>query len=220
MCTVMANLHFVSYEMSLVTLSLLFLSRVLTMATFGNSKAIKNKVLLVCVGCWFVLVLIASIYAYFIQIGSLKLKNNMCILFSMSHGQALHLFDYIFYVIFLICNTVLAAILLFSGLGIYKKVKMSDKCISKMSGSQHASRSRRTMSNLKIRLGLLLSLNLISMVPVNVIMILTLAGLGVDDTWQQWVVVLVVPICSVTNPLVYNLVAINMFWEKKKRLKS
>ena len=217
MCVVLAILHFVSYEMSLVTISLLFLARMLSLGIIGKIRIMQKKIVLACVGFWLIVVLLSCVYAYFVLTSSLTLKNNMCIVFSVSQSQTLLSYDYVSYAIFLICNTMLVCIMLISGVGIYNKVKLSSESISKMSGTKRAESNRTKITTLKIRLWLLFCLNLICVVPVLVITILSLCGISVDNMWQQWIIVLVVPITATANPLVYNIVTIKNIWEKRSR---
>ena len=216
-CLVLAIFHFVSYEMSLVTICLLFLIRMLSLGTVGKIRSMQKKVVVVCVCFWLLVVLLSCSYAYFVHYNSIALKNNMCIMFSVSQSQTLLSYDYVSYTIFLISNTMFICVLLVSGVGIYNKVNLSSESISKMSGSKRAEPNRAKITNLKIRLGVLFCLNVICVVPVLVITVCSLSGTSVDDTWQQWIIVLVVPITATTNPLVYNIVAIKNIWAKRGR---
>ena len=113
----------------------------------------------------------------------------------------------------------LLLVMMISMLSIYHVVKKSYDAIGKVGNRHYNSHNSRDnhnsrLINIAMRLLLLLMCNLLTWVPFMIVSVLLLGGSSVHENVQQWVVVLGLPLCASTDPILYNLAALKTYLSK------
>ena len=85
--------------------------------------------------------------------------------------------------------------------------------VIKIGGQQVKSQKMRLhgLIHIGFRLLLLLSCNVLTWIPILTVSICLLMGIPVHEVILQWMVVLCLPICSITDPILYNLPSIKSY---------
>ena len=124
-CIVFGLINFTSCEMSLMILSILSLARVISVDKVGGMAAIKAKVRIVCFSAWGFILTVGGIYSVYVFIQGMKIRNNMCILFGISHQRYITKFEQVFQIFFIIWNAILLLIMVVCMLCIFQIVVKS-----------------------------------------------------------------------------------------------
>ena len=138
----------------------------------------------------------------------------MCILLGISHLGNITLLEQIFQGLFVGINMMLLLALMISMIGIFRIVLRSHRRVIQTSGQQVKSQDVR-MIHIGLKLLLLLACNYLTWLPFLIISILLLCGVPVHEDVLQWVIVLAVPICASTDPILYNLFSLKQQMKKK-----
>ena len=101
-----------------------------------------------------------------------------------------------------------------SMIGIFCIVFKSYHSVIKLSG-QSAKSQRGRLISIGLKLLLLISCNILTWLPFLTISLLLLTGVSVHENVFQWVVVLGLPICASTDPILYTLASLKSQIKKK-----
>ena len=71
-----------------------------------------------------------------------------------------------------------------------------------------------------LKLALLLFCNILTWLPFMLVSILLQAGENVHENAQQWVIVLGLPLCASTDPILYNLANLKTYLHRAKQSKA
>ena len=86
-------------------------------------------------------------------------------------------------------------------------------------GGQQVKSQKMRLIHIGFSLLLLLSCNVLTWIPILTVSICLLMGVPVHEVILQWVLVLCLPICSVTDPILYNLPSIKAYVHKRRTRK-
>ena len=206
-CITVGLVNFVSSEMSLLILSTLSFFRMISIEKFGGMMHMKSQVKITCACAWVAIVTVGISYTGYLFLQSLEIRNNMCILFGVSHQRNITPLEYIFQVLFICLNLIFLFVIVISMALIFHRVIKSQQLVAQSRGRHEKSQNVRLIRT-GIRLLLLLICNVLTWIPFLTVSIVSFCGLNVHDYILQWVVVLGVPICAGTDPILYNLVSL------------
>ena len=204
-CVLIGLLNFVSSEVSLVILSLLSFIRMISIEKVGGMASMKSKIHAACICAWSAIVMIGITYAVLVCIHNIGLRNNMCILLGLSHQRFIMGFERVFQVFFICLNVLLLTVLSISMFCIARLVIKSHKSIRKVSGQQSSKSQEVRLRRVCLKLSLLVVCNVFTWLPFLTVSILLLCGVGVHENILQWVIVLGIPLCASTDPILYNM---------------
>ena len=224
-CMIFGLINFISCEMSLLIVSLLSLMRLLGIKKVGGMTAMKSKIRIVCFTSWAVISLTGTACVMLVFTQNVKIRNNMCILLGMSNHRYITPFEQIFQIFIICSNLVLLIIMIICMFCLFNIVKKSSNAIAKFDTRHEQSQNpglihNRRLSNIALRLLLLLVCNILTWLPFMFVSALLLGGENVHDNIQQWVVVLGLPLCASTDPILYNLAAIKSYICKAKKVRK
>ena len=92
----------------------------------------------------------------------------------------------------------------------------SYRSVRETGGEQIKSRKIR-LAHIGFKLLLLLSCNVLTWIPILIVSTCLLVGIRVHEVVLQWVVVLGLPFCSITDPLLYNLPSMKAYITKSRK---
>ena len=206
-CISIGLINFVSSEVALLILSILSFTRMISIGTFGGMAFMKSKVRIACAITWSVILVSGICYTVYIFTQNMGVHNNMCIfLLGISNRRDVTLLEYIFQTVFVSCNMVCLLAIVSSMFCIFHDVIKSYHSLLQLSLKHSKSRDFRLI-RIGLRLLLLLVCNVLTWVPFLTFAIMMLCGIMVDENALQWVVLLGIPICSCTDPILYTLVS-------------
>jgi len=204
----MSVLSAVSSEMSLVTLNMMSTIRYYTFSHIGSHVSIL-KVVLVTVSCWIFATVVCILpvlnLPYFGR--ELFLKTGSCLIQNFLPGLYPG-WEYVM-MVFLIVNCLGLLGLVFLSVAIGTLVANVQKKVG--SGSKHSQRS-----NTNVILAILVVTNLMCWLPLQIMMIFSLSGVTISPELSNWMAVFVLPLNSMTNPLLYTVRTMKIFTRKKE----
>ena len=212
-CLLFGLLNFISSEVSLITLSLLSFARATSIDKVGGMSLMKSKIRIACICIWLLIVVIGIFYVVFTFTNNTGLRNNMCIFFGVSQRRVITNFERIFQITFICLNFMLLNVLSISMFGIMYIVAKSSHAISEVSGKKSEKLQQARLHRTCFKLSLLLVCNVFTWLPFLVVSVLLLSGIDVHEYVLQWVIVLGIPLCATTDPILYNLARLKSFFE-------
>ena len=212
-CIIIALVNFVSSETSLLILSILSFFRMLSISKIGGMLVFKSEVKVTCACAWIAIVITGVAYAAYLFTHNMEVRNNMCILTGVSHQRYITSLEYIFQIAFIGVSLIFLIVIIVSMACIFHTVIKSSKLVAKSSGHHAKSHSLR-LFHTGLRLLILLVCNVFTWLPFLTVSIMLLCGVSVHESVLQWVVVLSIPICACTDPVLYNLVSLKVHLKK------
>ena len=214
-CTVFGFISFVSSEASLLTLCILAYARMCNINRFGGMLLIKGKIRAACVLTWVVIVTSGVACVVCFKTQAMGLRNNMCILLGISstHQRYVTKWEHALQIVLIGATMLLLFAMTVSMANIFHITVKSYYSIIKMGGQQAKSRKMRLIHT-GFKLLLLLSCNVLTWIPILTVSTFLLVGISVHEAILQWVIVLCLPICAITDPILYNLPSIKPYIEK------
>ena len=211
-CIMLGLISFVSSEASLLTLCILAYARMFSINKFGGMLLLKAKIRAACVVAWVVIVTTGIACVVCFKTQGLGLRNNMCILFGISPSYQRYISDleHVLHIILIVATMLVLIVTIVSMANMFSISVKSYRSVINIGGQHNKSRKMRLI-HIGFRLLLLASCNVLTWIPVLTVSTFLLVGLHVPDIILQWVVVLGLPICSITNPILYNLPAIKAY---------
>ena len=172
------------------------------MKTFGGLSLVKTKMFIACVFAWVITVGFVSSYMVYLYMQRLRLRNNMCIILGISHKRNVSWLEYIVQVAVVTFNASCVLVLTTCTLGLYFLTVHSTRNVPQLSKrSYHDAKNQKLL----IRILLLVLCNIICWIPILLICILLLFDIAIHENIINWMVVLIIPISSTTNPFLYNI---------------
>ena len=211
-CTMLGLISFASSKVSLLTLCILAYARMISINKLGGMLLIKAKIRVACVASWMVIVVCGVAYVVCLKILGMGLRNNMCILFgiSQSHQRYVTKFEYVLQIVLIVATMLPLFVTIVSMASIFYISLKSYRSFINIGGQQVKSRKMQLIHT-GFRLLLLLSCNVLTWIPILTVSTFLLMGIPVHEVILQWVFVLGLPICSITDPVLYNLPSIKAY---------
>ena len=103
----------------------------------------------------------------------------------------------------------------FSILAIVHAIRKSNVAIRKASGQHNVKLHEIRFRSACLKLSLLLVCNVFTWLPFLIVSILLLSGISVHDRVVQWVIVLGIPLCSSSDPILYNIATLQSYTKKR-----
>ena len=214
-CGVFGLVNFISSEVSLLMLNILAFARMISIEKVGGMALLKSRVKIACFSAWAVIVATGIAYVVsLLLLQNMGARNNLCILLGISHLGNITLLEQVFQGVFISINMMLLLAMMTSMICIFQIVHRSYRRIIKASGQRVKAQEAR-MIHTGLKLLLLLACNYLTWLPFLLISILLLCGIPVGEVVLQWVIVLAVPICASTDPILYNLSSLRAQMKKK-----
>ena len=214
-CIVFGLVNFMSSEVSLLVLSLMSFVRVISIDKVGGMSFMESKIWKACVCIWFAVMTIGILYSAYVFTSNIGLRNNMCLFFGVSHQRFITQIERAFQSIFLGFNMFLLATLSFSIFGIARAIAKSNTAIRKVSGQQNVKLQEKRFHRACFKLSLLLVCSVFTWLPFLIVSVLLLSGISVHDSVLQWVIVLGIPLCSSSDPILYNMATFKSYIQEK-----
>ena len=216
-CLLLGLLNFISSEVSLIILSLLAFARVICIDKVGGMSIIKSKIRIACICVWLLILVIGIFYVAYVFASNIGLKNNMCIFFGMSQRKFITTSEHVFQITFICLNFMLLNVLSISMFGIMRIVAKSGHAIREVSGKKNEKFQQARLRRAFFKLSLLLVCNVFTWLPFLIVSVLLLSGIVVHENVLQWVIVLGIPLCATTDPILYNMARLKSFLEKNNK---
>ena len=146
----------------------------------------------------------------------------MFILLGISDQRYITYFEKIFQIFVMGCNTIFLIVMMTGILCIYCVAKKSYNSLIKFGSEHDISNNIRMIHNARLlnialRLILLVACNVLTWLPFMIVFVLLLGGQNVHENVQQWVVVLGLPLCASTDPILYNLATLKTSLHRAKQ---
>ena len=206
-CIIIGLINYISSEMSLLILSILSFYRMISISKVGGMEFMKSQVKITCVLAWSAIVISGVSYTVYLFNQNMGVRNSMCILLGISDQGFKSTLEYIFQVIFVSMNMIFLAVIIVSMASLFHKVIKSYQLVVRTSG-KHAKYQNIRLIHTGLRMLLLLVCNVFTWIPFLAVSIMLLCGLPVHENVLQWVVVIGIPICACTDPILYNLASL------------
>ena len=214
-CVLLGLINFMSSEVSLLVLSFISFARVISIDKVGGMSLMKSKIYIACTCIWFVVMMIGIFYSAYVFTNGMGLRNNMCIFFGLSHQRFITQTERTFHIAFLGFNVLLLIMLSFSVFGIAHVVAKSNLSIKKAGGQLNVKAHERRFHRACFKLSLVLVCNVFTWLPFLIVSILLLSGASVHDSVLQRVIVLGIPLCSSSDPILYNMATLKSYIDRK-----
>ena len=213
-CTVFGLLNFISSELSLLILNILAFARMISIEKVGGMYFLKSQIRAACVCVWSVIPASGIAYVVYLSTNNIKIRNNMCILFGISHIG--HMFDWesIIQIVCISVNMLLILAMIVSMSCMFYIILKSYCSVKRTSGRRLRSQELRLI-HIGFKLLLLLACNVLTWLPFLTVSVLLLREIPAHENVLQWVVVLCIPICASTDPILYNLAHLKSQMKKK-----
>ena len=212
-CMLFGLINFISSEVSLVILSILSLARMISIDKIGGMALMKSRIHMACIAAWLVILISGILYAVYIFTHNMKLRNNMCIILGISDQRFVTYFERMFQIVFICINMLLVLTMTLCMLDIFRTVTKYNRTVEKLSNPKLQEKLIRQVG---FRLLLLVVCNVLTWVPFLLVSILMVSNVAVHESVLQWVVVLCLPLCASTDPVLYNLATIKAYINKIK----
>ena len=214
-CTIFGLISFVSSEASLCTLCILAYARMHSINRFGGMLLVKGKIRAACILTWLVIVTSGVACVVCFKTQAMGLRNNMCILLGISSAHQRYVTDWehALQIALIVATMLLLFAMTVSMANIFHITVKSYRSVIKTGGQLAKSRKMRLI-HVGFKLLLLLSCNVLTWIPILTVSSLLLVGIPVHEVILQWVIVLCLPICAITDPILYNLPSIKAFIKK------
>ena len=197
-CQLATTFSFLSSEKSLTMVVVIAVQRALVTTFPFHARTLCSKTLsnLVAIVFWFwIAIALVPIIANYIGVWKVVVANNMCLYHDLNLVGP---WKYVFSFIFLVLNTVCHFAVVACSYITYKGVVKSDMKVQK---AQHNSKKR--VIQVKKKMFLVSTAYVVLKFPLILISILTLLGVAPSDLIWNIIAVLVVPLSSIVNPIVY-----------------
>ena len=215
-CLTAFILNFVSTEVSILTLTTLSVFRAIALQQIGGLKMQRTRILYSSFFVWGCVFTELALYLAAQGIGDFHVQNNMCIMLGISHHRNVSFHEHVFQVVFISINALLLVSMCASAVNIIVTVKQSERTIESATRSSAHSTQNRTRK-LGMKLLLLLTLNMLCWIPILSVAGLFLLGVNVHEDVLIWMTIFIIPICSTTDPFLYNSQVFHFRREKTKR---
>ena len=213
-CVMFGLLSYISSEVSLLMLNILAFARMISIKKVGGMTFLKGLISMACVSVWAVVLISGITYGVYLLTQHIGARNNMCILFGVSYLGHITQFERIVQIVGISINMLLILSLIVSMIGIFYIALKSHRSVIKVSG-QRVRSQRAWIIHMSLKLLLLVSCNILTWLPFLTVSILLLAGIPVHENIIQWVVVVGLPICASTDPILYTLSSLKGQMKKK-----
>ena len=140
---------------------------------------------------------------------------DMCIFFGLSHQRFITQTERSFHTAFLGFNVLLLIMLSYSVFGIARVVAKSNLAIKEAGGQLNVKAYKRRFHRACFKLSLVLVCSVFTWLPFLIVSILLLSGVSVHDSVIQWVIVLGIPLCSSSDPILYNMATLKSYINRK-----
>ena len=202
-CRLAAFVNFTSSQMSLVIITLMSYSRVKCIL-FNRAVNVTKHVKAVSLGIWVCVAVFTIMVCFSSLILSsdwIRIKNNVCLLFGATGHHRVNYKEIILYTVYIIINSLcLVAIIICYTLILY--------VIWQSSKTMAASKSSGNSGDIVIRTSrkslVLVTITLLTWLPILVILALGLAGQTIHENVFVWVAAFLVPINASLNPIIYS----------------
>ena len=217
-CIILGLISFVSSEVSLLTLCILAFARMISINKLGGMLLIKGKIKVACVVTWVVIVTSGVACIVCFKTLGIGLRNNMCILLGISPAHQRYITDLenVLQIVLIVTAMLLLFAMIVSMATLFHISVKSYRSVIKIGGKQIKSQKMRLI-HIGFKLLLLLNCNVLTWIPILTVSTLLLVGIPVHETILQWVVVLCLPICAITDPILYNLPSIKAYINRNKK---
>ena len=213
-CTVFGLLNFISSELSLLILNILAFARMISIEKVSGMYFLKSQIRATCVCVWSVILASGIAYVAFLSANNIKIRNNMCILFGISHIGNTFDWESIIQIVCISMNMILILAMIVSMSCMFHIILRSYCSVMRTSGRRVKSQELRLIHT-GFKLLLLLACNVLTWLPFLTVSILLLREIPVHENVLQWVVVLCIPVCASTDPILYNLTSLKAQMKKK-----
>ena len=213
-CVLFGLINFISSEISLIILSLLSFVRVISVDKVGEMSLMKSKIRKACICIWLIITTVGLFYVVYVLTNNMELRNNMCIFFGLSHQRLITNFERLFQVAFICINVLLLIVLSISMFGIMRVAAKSSQALKEISGQKHVKFYDARLQRTCFKLSMLFICNVLTWLPFLIVSILLLSGISVHERVLQWVIVLGIPLCATTDPILYNMATLKSYLNK------
>ena len=188
---------------------------------FGGMLLIKRKIKVAFVVTWVVIVTSGVACVVCLKTLGMGLRNNMCILLGISSAHQRYVTDleHVLQIVLIVTAMLLLFAMIVSMANIFYISVKSYCSVIKIRG-QHVKSRKMRLIHTGFKLLLLLSCNVLTWMPILTVSTVLLVGIPVHEAILQWVVVLCLPICAITDPTLYNLPSIKACMNRNKKSKS
>ena len=155
-CVSLGLVNFVSSETSLLTLSILAFSRYISIDKFGGMAFMKSRIRIASASVWVIILTSGICYAVYLFTYNMGARNNMCILFGISHQRYVTPLEYALQIVFISCNMCFLLIIVVSMLCLFYYIRRSYHRLVRSCGQHAKSHNVRLMIRTGLRLLLLL----------------------------------------------------------------
>ena len=221
-CVIFGLINFVSCEMSLMILTILSVVRLISVDKVNGMISLKSKIRIACFSAWMVTIIVGLVNIIYVFTQSIKIRNSLCIILGISDQRFITYFEQIFQIFIIICNILLLIVMTVCMGFIFLVVKNSfdtlmkiGSCINKLHSTHNA-----RLSKVALKLALLLLCKILTWLPFMIVSILLQAGQNVHENVQQWVVVLGLPLCATTDPILYNLANLKTYLHRARQSRT
>ena len=215
-CTILGLISFVSSEVSLLTVCILTYARMFSINKVGGMLLIKAKIRIACVVTWSVILISGVACVVCLKTQGVGLRNNMCFLLgiSPSHQRYVTDLEYALQIVIIVATMLLLFVMIVGMANIFHISVKSYRSVITIGGQQMKPLKKRLI-HIGFRLLLLSSCNVLTWTPILTLSACLLMGIPVHEVILQWVVVLGLPVCSITDPVLYNLPSIKAYIKRK-----
>ena len=222
-CMSLGWLNFVSSEVSLFLLTLLSVARAVSIEQIGGMQTYKTPIRIISIVIWLSIALYGFLYVVLINYLNQGMNNNICIIYGKSRDLEISLVEQILQFIIITANFLCILVICGSIAAVFHIITKSIKSVKKIGANRSGSNGNQ-VAKIGIRLLLLLLCNLLSWIPLMVISTVLLSGVNVREVLLQWMITLLLPISSSTNPVLYSQAAFKKCFsgnkdKKKKHVK-
>ena len=177
-----------------------------------------RKIKVACVVTWDVIVTCGVPCIVCLKTLVVGLLNNMCILLGISPAHRRDVTDlkHALQIVLIVTAMLFLFAMIVSMARIFHISVKSYRSVIKTGGQQIKAWKMRLI-HIGFKLKLLLSCNVLTWIPILTVSTLLLVGIPVHEAILQWVVVLCLSICAITDPILYNLPLIKAYINRNKK---
>ena len=216
LCVFLSLVNFLSFECSLLMLTVLSVVRFKCISKVVGLKRMKKTISISAGLSWTGAAVFGVSYLGLISLADLKMRNDICIVFVSFHKHEFQLLfmEYVFQTIFIVFNLFCLFILFFSSIGLFQVVVKSSQSIRMLGETVSGQTSNTKIMKIRYHLVVLVVCHSICWIPILVVCMLTLFDLDVHQQVLQWLVVLVMPLGALLNPVLHNFHLFKDGWQK------
>ena len=144
---------------------------------------------------------LALTYIIYLHLTKLQLRNNMYLLLAVSEQKTITLFEYTFQIVIITLDIACLILLCVCSISILIIFKSSNRSVAQMSAKSPTS---RIIVKLATKISLLIFCNALCWIPILTVATLLLLDVSVNENVINWIAILVIPISSTTNPVLYS----------------